>query len=235
MRGAQRSGQRSRNNAATSSARRMFQRAMTLVKALSSICLVILVRPDDTADMAVTVRLRLRAAGPEPARLQQDLGTGVEQEIVVPGRLPVLPDRVSDVRADMLLLLAAKHIHDLTIRADDLIRRRLRTGVGELPGVEAPRQPIRPPSLARHRACGSDTSAAPAPLPARSGVKRQQVDLGVPEHVPMIVVAGQRPGADRDALVGRVGGAVQMVDSEPQCLLCGRVATDLDVAALPAT
>ena len=50
----------------------------------------------------------------------------------------------------------------------------------------------------------------------------------------MIVVAGQRPGADRDALVGRVGGAVQMVDGEPQCLLRGRVAIDLDVAALPA-
>ena len=52
--------------------------------------------------------------------------------------------------------------------------------------------------------------------------------------MPAIVVAGQRPGADRDALVGRVGRAVQVVDGEPQCLLCGRVAFDLDVAALPA-
>ena len=65
-------------------------------------------------------------------------------------------------------------------------------------------------------------------------IERQQVDLGVPEHVAMIVVAGQRPGADRDALVGRVGRAVQVVDGEPQCLLRGRVAVDLDVAALPA-
>jgi hypothetical protein len=50
----------------------------------------------------------------------------------------------------------------------------------------------------------------------------------------MVVVASQRPGAYRDALVGRVGGAVQMVDGEPQRLLRVRVAVDLDVAELPA-
>ena len=50
----------------------------------------------------------------------------------------------------------------------------------------------------------------------------------------MIVVAGQRPGADRHALVRRVGGAVEMIDSEPQCQLSGGVAFDLDVAELPA-
>jgi hypothetical protein len=49
-----------------------------------------------------------------------------------------------------------------------------------------------------------------------------------------IVVAGQRPGADPHALVGWVGRAVQVVNSEPQCLLCSCVAVDLDVAALPA-
>jgi hypothetical protein len=49
-----------------------------------------------------------------------------------------------------------------------------------------------------------------------------------------VVVTGQRPGADLDALVGWVGRAVQVVDGEPQCLLCGGVAIDLDVAALPA-
>ena len=50
----------------------------------------------------------------------------------------------------------------------------------------------------------------------------------------MIIVAGKRPGADRHALVRRIGGANQMVDSEPQCLLCGGVAFDFNVAALPA-
>ena len=70
--------------------------------------LVILVRSDDTADMAATVCLQLSAARPEPTRLKKDLGTGVDQKSFVSGRLPVLPNRVGNVRADVLLLLAAK-------------------------------------------------------------------------------------------------------------------------------
>jgi hypothetical protein len=50
----------------------------------------------------------------------------------------------------------------------------------------------------------------------------------------MIIVAGQRPGTDRHALVRRIGGANQMVDSESQCLRCGGVAFDFNVAAPPA-
>ena len=50
----------------------------------------------------------------------------------------------------------------------------------------------------------------------------------------MIVVTGQRAGADRNALVGWVGGAVQVIECEPQRTLRGRVAFDLNVAALPA-
>ena len=62
-------------------------------------------------------------------------------------------------------------------------------------------------------------------------IKRQQVDLGVPEDVTVIVVAGQRPRADRNAFIGGVGRAVQVVDREPQGMLCGGIALDLDVAA----
>src|ERR1700722_15413125 len=50
----------------------------------------------------------------------------------------------------------------------------------------------------------------------------------------MIIVAGKRSGTDRHALVRRIGGANQMIDSEPQCLLCGGVAFDFNVAAPPA-
>ena len=50
----------------------------------------------------------------------------------------------------------------------------------------------------------------------------------------MIIVPGQRPGANRHALVRWVGGAIQMIDSEPQCLLRGGIAADLHVAAPPA-
>ncbi len=73
---------------------------------------VILVRSNNVADMAVAIRLRLSAAGPESTRLEKNLGTGVAQKPFIPGGLPVLPDRVGDVRADVLLLLAAKDIDD---------------------------------------------------------------------------------------------------------------------------
>ena len=83
---------------------------------------VILVRSDDAADMAVTVRLELRAAQPVPAGLEKDLAPGVEQKPFIPYRLPVLPDRVGNVSADVLLLLGAKDIGNLTIRIDDPLR-----------------------------------------------------------------------------------------------------------------
>jgi hypothetical protein len=110
--------------------------------------LVIFVRSDDAADMAAAVCLQLSPARPETAGLEQDLGPGVEQKPFIPGRLPVLPDRVGDVRADVLLLLSAKDRNDLAIRTDDLLGRRLRAGIGRFPCVECPRQPI-PAAFAR--------------------------------------------------------------------------------------
>ena len=97
---------------------------------------VIFVRPDDTANVAATIRFRLSPAGPEPARLEQDLSTDVEQEPLVLGRLPVLPHRVGDVCADVLFLLAAKDIDDLAIRTDNLLRCRLRASTGRFPRIE---------------------------------------------------------------------------------------------------
>ena len=106
---------------------------------------VILVRSDDVADVAVAIRLRLSAAGPEPTRFEQDLGTGIAHKLLIPGGLPILPNRIGDVRAYVLLLLAAKDIDDLTIRTNYLLGRGLRTGIGGLPGVEgaAPAHPGR--------------------------------------------------------------------------------------------
>src|SRR5262249_18205563 len=83
---------------------------------------VILVRSDDSAYVEVPVRLPLSATGPEPARLEEDFCTGIEEESFVAGCLPVLPDRIGDVCGDVLLLLAAEHIDDMTIRTDNLLR-----------------------------------------------------------------------------------------------------------------
>ena len=106
---------------------------------------VILVRSDDVADVAVAIRLRLSPASPESPCLEKNLGTGVAQKSFILSGLPVLPDRVGDVRANVLLLPAAKDIDDLTIRTDNPLRRGLRTGISGLPGVEgtAPAHPGR--------------------------------------------------------------------------------------------
>jgi hypothetical protein len=74
----------------------------------------------------------------------------------------------------------------------------------------------------------------PGGLGPGENVERQQVDLGVPEHMPEVGIAGQRPGADRDSLVLRIGGPDQVVGGEPQRLLGFLVAFDADVAARPA-
>jgi hypothetical protein len=43
--------------------------------------LVILIRSNNTADMAVAVLLRLSAARPKPARLEENLSSCVEEEV----------------------------------------------------------------------------------------------------------------------------------------------------------
>ena len=65
------------------------------------------------------------------------------------------------------------------------------------------------------------------------GVERQQIDFRIPEDMPVIVVAGESTCSDGNALIGGIGGTVEMVDSETQRLLRGRVAFDLDIAGTP--
>src|SRR6516165_11566496 len=66
------------------------------------------------------------------------------------------------------------------------------------------------------------------------GVEGQQVDLGIPEDVPEIGVAGERASAYGYAVVLGVGGAGQMVHGEAHRLLRFIVALDQHVARGPA-
>jgi hypothetical protein len=52
--------------------------------------------------------------------------------------------------------------------------------------------------------------------------------------MPVIVVAGEPPCSDGNVLIGRIGGTVEVVDSETQRLLRGWVASDLDIAGTPS-
>jgi len=97
---------------------------------------VILVGTDDATDVTVSVCLQPGAAGPEAACFQQYFGAGLEQEIVVTCCMPVLPDGICDVGADMLLLPAAQHRDDLAVGADYLLRCHLRARPCTFPGVK---------------------------------------------------------------------------------------------------
>src|SRR5262245_9099089 len=114
--------------------------------------LVILIRSDNTPDVAVTVPLRLRAAGPKPGRFDENFGPSVQQEVYILGCLPVLPDRVRNVGGNVLFLLAAKDIDNLAVWINNLLRRRLRTAVRGFPGIHA----AAPAHLGRLLPCAID-------------------------------------------------------------------------------
>ena len=111
--------------------------------------------------------------------------------------------------------------------------RHFRTGIGGFPGIQrtAPAHPgrFRPSAIQRVKAIHQQGSGGFRPC---QNIKRQQKDLGIPEDVTVIVVAGQRAGADGHALIGWVGCAVQVVQGEPQGKLRVRIAIDHHIAAL---
>src|SRR4030095_3941207 len=197
--------------------------------------LVVFIWSYNPADMAVTARLRLGAARPEPARLEEDLGASAQQELFVSGCLPVLPDCVDNVRSNVLFLLAAQDFDNAIIGTDNPLRRSLRPSVGRFPSVHgsAPTHagrlhpcPIKGPKSVHQQRAGR--------LWPSQCVERQQIDLGVPENMPMIIISRQPTRSDRDVLVRRVNGAIQMIGRETQRKLCRRISPDLEIAALPS-
>ena len=64
--------------------------------------------------------------------------------------------------------------------------------------------------------------------------ERQHEDLGVPEDVQEVGHAAEAAGADRDRVLGRVGGADHVVDAEAQRELVVGVAVDDEVGVVPA-
>src|SRR4029450_3822033 len=197
--------------------------------------LVVFIWSYNAADMAVTVRLRLGAARPEPGRLKEDLGTSPQEELFVSGRLPVLPDCVRNVRRNVLFLPAAEDFDNATIGTDNSLRRCLRTSVGRFPSVHGPA----PTHAGRLRPCpGNGPKSVHQQRAGRlwpsQCVERQQIDLGIPENMPMIIISRQPTRSDGDVLVRGVNGAIQMIGSETQRQLCSRISLDLEIAALPS-
>jgi hypothetical protein len=86
--------------------------------------LVILVEAYDGTDVGMIIHLDPGAACPESSGLDQNVGASVDDEVVVRGCAPVLPDRVCDVGADVVLLLARQDGNDAPVGRNDRTRRR---------------------------------------------------------------------------------------------------------------
>ena len=71
-------------------------------------------------------------------------------------------------------------------------------------------------------------------LRVRVDEERHHEDLGVPEDVLEVRHAPQAAGADRDRVLGGMGGADHVEDAEAQRLLVGGVALDDEVGVAPA-
>ena len=87
--------------------------------------LVIFVGPDHAADVASPISFHKRPIGPETRCLKKDFGAGRAEEFVIACDPPILPDRVGDVGADMLLLRTAENLDHPAIGTNDLGRRCL--------------------------------------------------------------------------------------------------------------
>src|ERR1043166_6799864 len=72
--------------------------------------LVVLVGSDDVTDVPLSVRLALCPRRPEARGLKKDPRTCVEQELIVAGDAPILPDGIGDVGADVLFELAEEDV-----------------------------------------------------------------------------------------------------------------------------
>ena len=196
--------------------------------------LMVLIRPDDVADVAPAIRFGHGPGGPESRGFDEDFDPGIAEEVVVAGGAPILPDRVCDVGADVVFHLAGQDLDRLPGGAQHRFRCGFLTGIGRLPGIE--RASV--PEQFSLRTGGGQHVVPVHQQRARrfrpdGGVVWQEIGLGIPEDVAEIGIAGQAARTDRHSVVVRVGGARQMVDGEPQGALQIVIAVDVDPAILP--
>src|SRR5262244_4457156 len=116
-------GQRSRNTSIVSSPRAMFQRAITLVKALSSTSswyssgpitcrMWRLASASDTARDAQSRAVSNMISAPAPA-----------EEVVIAGHAPVVPHRIGDVDADVMLHDTGQDLDHCAVGTDHALWR----------------------------------------------------------------------------------------------------------------
>ena len=73
--------------------------------------LMVLIRTDDRSNVIPPVWLYPATSGPESRGFDENVHAGCEEKILIRRRLPILPDRIGDIRADMVLLDPGEHLN----------------------------------------------------------------------------------------------------------------------------
>ena len=160
-------------------------------------------------------------APPQPGRLHQQLDSDLALELLVPGGVDVVDDRVRDVRVDVKRSGAGWPVPGALLAVDGPPWER-RAPQSQVAGAFA--------GHGQYRMAPAQDVRGGRRL--RVGQHRQDVRLGVPERVPVVAGAGQPLGRD-GAHLGPGPRLQDLEQREPHRLLDLRVTGDLHVGAGP--
>ena len=169
---------------------------------------------------------------PKAAGLDEDRKAVTGEKIEIAGRLHIGEEAIGDIGGDVELLLAHP---EAMLAVHGPCRRLLMAGVRRLPGILRARVAVRS-GVGDGAVEGVVAIGEQGPRHGGLGVdvEGQKVDLGVPEDVAAIALAGQRVGADIDPLVLLARCDQQVVDAVAHGFLRRAIAFDHDVAVPPA-
>ena len=181
----------------------------------------ILVRAGDAGQVERAAVVEVAVSVPQPGGLDQHLGAALGEERGVTGGRHVPQHRVGDVGVDVQARAARRPV------------------AGALPAAECPPRVGGAGQAQFGRPLAGLGQVGVPPAQRRAGQLRRQVRqhrqhvaLGVPEHVPVVAVAGQSLGRDGPVAVG-AAGLDQVEHREPHRELQFRVAVQLDVGGGP--
>ncbi len=159
--------------------------------------------------------------GPQPGRLDEDLGAFVSEEVDVAGRLEVPAEGEHHRRVDVVLRRAGGVVRRCLLAVDRPPRIQ-RPDLAHLAGTGARRvehRPAEPDHLARRLLVGV-------------GEERHDVHLGVPEVVAVVAAGAHALGGDA-LLLGARRRLGELEEVPTHRLLVAFVATEFDVGGRP--
>ncbi len=181
----------------------------------------VFVRTRDAVDVRDPVVVHVDVAVPEPGGLDQDVQTGLAQELLVAGGVHITQNRGRDVGVDVQRGGPGRPIPGV-LPARNRAPRVGRAGKPQLTGtVPGLLESLMPPAKSQTHTTGMGVRQ-----------QRQHERLGVPQHVAVVAVAGQP--LRRDRVRTGLGPRLQHVEQpEPDALLHLRIAVELHVGAGP--